>query len=386
VELHYFRLLSRSAVEQLLLSGPEFREFLDRFLVPGGPVRRFPNGAVEIDESQVGDELTEAFRSCRSPGCGIEGAYVFQSLGAFAPKHYYHIQYPVAYQEKLKSEASFAIGQGTLRPPAPGEFDLVHLEVTVGFRTRASKAVLRSFVDALSACAATAATRGAFEDGPIALASLGVEFSGTRARFFLDARMSGQDTLNWLALTILDFGEDVHTVTGVYFGSAAEFLNAAIGPVRDEWVLVEFTRDRTTAAPGGPIPAAPVGYVPSNAKPDPEFRSRTFPVLALPVNEWDSFLARIYFGRPLLHEERGQLTALIEAWLLLGSYGGFGGVGTHSGRRVEFDETTDSAFFRADMGDVDAEISLPVLIRTLEGFESTGAPIDALVFGKELLP
>jgi hypothetical protein len=378
-----FRLLSRSAAEQLLQSGPEFREFLDRSLAHGGPVRRFPNGAVEIDGAKVGgDELGEAFRSCAATGREIEGAYVFQTLGPFAPKRYYCIQYPVAYQEKLRTEDSFMVGQGRIRPPAPGEFDLAHLEATVAFRTRVSKAVREAFVGAISTWARTAAERGAFDDGPVSLASPGIEFSGTRARFLLDASLSGQDTLNWLALAILDFGEDVHVVTGVFFGSSAEFLDAMIGPIRGEPVLVGFPRDRSPGASKRPVPAGPVGYVPPSATSYPGFESRRFPVLALPVDEWDSFVATIYFGRTLGEEEQEQLAALVDAWLLLGSYGGLGGAGTHSADKVKFDGATDSALIRADMGDTDPEIALRVLIGALEGYESTGPPIDALVLGR----
>ena len=52
---------------------------------------------------------------------------------------------------------------------------------------------------------------------------------------------------------------------------------------------------------------------------------------------------------------------------------------------VEFDDATDSAIIRADMGDCDPGIALPVLIRSLEGFESAGPPVDALVFGRPAL-
>jgi hypothetical protein len=376
------QLLSRSAVEQLLQGGPEFQEFLDRYLVPGGPVRRFPNGAIEIDRGKVdNDEWATAFSSCASPGRGIEGASVYRTLGPFTTKRFYGIQYPESYQKKLRTEVGFCVGQGPVRPPSPGEFDLARLEVTVGFRTRVGKGVRNAFVDAVATWERGAARRGAFEDGPVTLVSPGSEFGGVRARFHLDARRSGQDTLNWLALAILDFGEEVHPVTNIFFGSSAEFIDAMIGPVRAETVLVEFPGDSFAASHNEPAVESPVTHIPPNARPDTVFRSRTFPVLALPVNEWDSFRATVYFGRTLGREEREQLAALIRAWLLLGSYGGLGGTGTHSAKEVAFDESTDSAIIRADMGDADPEIALPVLIRTLEGFESAGTPIDALVFG-----
>lgn len=378
--ISYFRLLSRSAVKMLLRTGPDFQLFLDRFSTLGGPVRRFPNGAFEIDQEAVGNALASALRSCATPGHEIEGCYVYQTLGPFIPKRYYCIQYPVAYQRKLRSEDSFQVGQGRIRPPASGEYALDHLEVTVGFRAKVGKAVRRQFVVAVSAWGATAAGRGAFDDGPISLASPGVEFSGTRARFFLDARRSGQNTLNWLALTMLDFGEDVHTVTGVYFGSTPEFLDGMLGSVQHDWEMVEFDANRS-ADPTRPIETERTGHVPPDAKTDSEFVSRSFQVLKLPVIEWDYFVATVYFGRSLLKEERKELTRLMDAWFLIGSCGGFGGRGTHKSVPVEFDDATDSVILRADMGDAEVDVALPVLVRTLEGFELGGAPIDAIVLG-----
>ena len=385
---HYIQLLSRSAVEQLLDAGPEFPAFLDRFAVPQGPVRRFPNGAVEVDMGRVDeDEWREALISCASPGCGLGGSSVYPPLGPFTPvgtpdsKRWYYVCYPMSYQVKLKSEQSLLIGRGQVRPPDPGEFELARLEITVLFRTRMSKGVRKAFAYAVASWGRDAARRGAFEDGPVALLPPGIEFNGVRSRLYLDARLSGQDTLNWLSLIILDFGEDVHTVTNIFFGASAEVIDSWTGPLGGKVEVVDFPAEMSPATPEEPVVTAPVTHVPPNAKPESNFRSRTFPVLVLPVDEWDSFRATIYFGRPLRGEERDRLAALIRAWARLGTYGGFGGVGAHSTDEVAFDGVTDSAFFEADMGDVDPEIALPVLIRTLEGFELHGAPIDALVFG-----
>jgi len=90
VKNDYFQILARSTVRRLLRAGPNFGEFLDRFAVPGGPVRRFPNGGVEIDRSRVQGELAAAFVACTTPGCEIEGASVFRSIGPFSPKRQYY--------------------------------------------------------------------------------------------------------------------------------------------------------------------------------------------------------------------------------------------------------------------------------------------------------
>jgi hypothetical protein len=181
---------------------------------------------------------------------------------------------------------------------------------------------------------------------------------------------------------MLDFGEDVHTTTRVDFGKSPEILENILGPIRGDTTIVEFAGDRREQAIPGSAESIPATHVPPNAKPARGIRSRSFAVLALPVDEWDSFVATIYFGRPFQRDERERLVALLGAWLLLASYGGLGGVGTHSADDVAFDEATDSVIIQADMGDVDPRIALRVLVKSLEGFESSGPPIDAIVLGQ----
>jgi len=380
----YFLIFSRSAVARILQAGSQFQGFLDRHLIPGGPVRRFPNGAVEFDEGRVKAELSEVLRSYRFPSSDpvIQGASTFPAIAPFYKNNYYSIQYSSEFQRKLRSEASFSVGRGMYQPPSPGEFDLEQLEITVGFRSRPSKATRIAFVAAVAEWARAASLRGAFDDGPVALASPAVSFNGVRAWFRIDARRSGQDTLNWLALAMLDFGEDVHTTTNVDFGESAEILEKSLGPIRGQTTIVGFAGDRREQVVAGADESAPTSHVPSIARPARGLRSRSFAVLALPIDEWDSFVATIYFGRSFQHDERKTLASLLGAWLLMASYGGLGGRGTHWTEEVAFDEATDSATLEADMGDVDPRVALRALIRSLEGFQSVGPPIDALVFGR----
>ncbi len=305
--------------------------------------------------------------------------YWTEAINCVTPNY---IQYPIEYQEKMGTEASFSVGHGTMRPPAPGEFELARLEVTVGFRNRVGEAARRAFAEAIFDWGAAAADRGAFDDGPVALSSPGVESCGARSRFLVDASRSGQDTLNWLALILLDFGEDVQAVTDVFFGSEPAYLDAMIGPARGEWVLVEFSGKRPSTTRRRSARASQLGYVPHDAIPHANLKSKKFKILKLNFYEWESFAVTIYFGRALSDEDRRQLAALVDSWTFLDSYGGFGGAGMHSADKVEFDEATDSASLQADMGDAEPKIALSVLIRALEGFESTGPPIDALVLGR----
>jgi hypothetical protein len=292
------QLLTRSAVVQLFEAGPDFREFVDRLAAPGSPVRRFPNGAIEIDLRRVDEtEWRKGLTACATPGKELEGCGVFPSIGPFTPKRFYGIQYPIRYQQKLKSEDSFSAGRGRALPPDPGEFDLANLEVTVLFRTRVSKGIQKSFAEAVASWGREAAQHGAFNDGPVILLPPGIEFKGVRARFHLDARHSGQDTLNWLSLAIFDFGESVHTITSIHYGASSERLDRFTGPLPGKAVLVEFPLDIRPTPPDKQHAMSPSTRISPNVQPEPRFQARNFAVLSFPLNEWDSFRMTLYFQR-----------------------------------------------------------------------------------------
>ena len=268
-----------------------------------------------------------------------------------------------------------------MRAPTPGEFELADLSVAVVFRGRVGKGVRRAFVDAVAAWGRAAVERGAFHDGPIRLASPGVTFVGTRAQFRIDASRSGQDTLNWLSLVMLDFGYEAHPISSVNFAHSDAELDAMFGPPSAAPILVPFPA--TPLASELPAEGEAAGmYVPLGARPHGSLHSKSFRVLELPVNEWDSFVSTVYFARNPRSEERRRFVALVRAWLHLGIFGGLGGGRTHWAEDVKFDEATDSAIIEADMGQADPDIAQRILIWALEGFETQdGAPIDALVFG-----
>jgi hypothetical protein len=382
-----FRILSRTVVNRLLRVGPSFGEFLGRHLVPKGPVRRFPNGAVEIDEDRVGDELLQVFVACGNDlNWALEGAGIYPPIGPFSSDKMYCIQYTKDYQELMKSEVSFSAGRGRYRPPSPGEYDLDRLEVIVAFRRKPPRAARRAFAAAIADWSRAASERGAFNDGPIALASPSVSFNNVRAWFQIDARRSGQDTLNWLALAILDFGEDTHTLTDVDFGEDPKIVYLNVGPISGDIFEVSFAEGHPEETISGPSGPSPHSHVPPEAKRAVGVKSGKFTVLALPYDEWDSFTAAIYFGRPFQHDERERLAKLLDAWLVLAAYGGMGGGHCgYTGTEIAFNEATDSATIRTDMGDVNPRVALKILIKSLEGYEMSGPTIEAVVFGKTLL-
>lgn len=126
-----------------------------------------------------------------------------------------------------------------------------------------------------------------------------------------------------------------------------------------------------------PIPQ----YVALGAVPDPLLRSDRFPVMCLPKNDWDDFVLTVYFSTQPETDQRREFRELIRSWFIVGQYGGLGEPGLSSFQNVRFDDARESASVRADMIGSDPELALPVLIRALEGYDASTAPIEAVVFG-----
>ncbi len=372
-----FLMLPSSTVKNFEITEPNFHLFLERYLVPDGLVRRFPDGAIELNYTRLKVGEYHPLVPFISPG-RIEGAGGFRSLGPFqSTGRLFSIQYLADYQDRLKSEVGFLAGKGSPVPISPDEFELESLSIHAYFLRRLNQSVRLDFTRAIAEWGNRVAIKGAFDDGPIQLASPGITFSGVHAHFTIDASRSGQDTLNWLTLTILDFGYEVHVVTWVWFGNEI----ARPGSKRSESVFVGFMEALEPTKAQAAQRETVEDFVPPGAVPDAFHHSERFAILTLHHNEWDSFKATIYFAHSPDAQARRELRALINAWNLLGSYGGLGGKGTHGADKLVFDDAQDAAILRSDMGDVDPEIALVTLIRSLEGFERGGTPINAVVFG-----
>jgi hypothetical protein len=226
---------------------------------------------------------------------------------------------------------------------------------------------------------------GVFGEGPVRAISNQIEFYRRAAQFRIDAARSGQNTVNWLILSIVAFCP-VNLVTHILMLRAIP----GAGPVEDVFSL---SRDQLTkipipAAPGTPEGAgelAPTGRAPSafssEAGPHETLHSQVFRVLAFPKCNTDNLTCAVHFAQVPRGQERESLEQCVQSWLLLGHFGAFGGNGFDEYRGVTFDEKTDSASFWCDMGVTDAEMALRVLINMLEHWHTHGTTIEAVVLG-----
>src|SRR5205085_5427232 len=100
----------------------------------------------------------------------------------------------------------------------PEEYKLDRLLVTVPLRRKPTKKALAQLAEYLVAWSDSVSKEGMFGEGPVDAISPEMEIWSTRvAQFTLDVHRSGQNTLNWLTLSLLKFGYEVSPITGVFY-------------------------------------------------------------------------------------------------------------------------------------------------------------------------
>ena len=95
--------------------------------------------------------------------------------------------------------------------------------------------------------------------------------------------------------------------------------------------------------------------------------------MALPVRYTDDLMIEglgftVALDGALSEDSFKYLNELINAWYMVGFYGGFGGTGFHHLAEPEYDEEDLLVSWTVDMGDVMPEQAVEVLATILDGF------------------
>jgi hypothetical protein len=383
---HGIYLLTRHATEFIRARSATF---LSRFGSANSDiqsVRTYPNGAVQIEGVTAESELLTILRQEEVLGKELIAWTQFRSLPPF-PKGIYQLIYTGEYYERT-GQRGFVVVPTAYGPTSGGEDNLIDLCVSVGFRRRQTNESMRLFADLVRSWSESASASGVFGEGPAFLAVPDVRFQGLRAQFRLDVSSSGQSTLNWLLLLVLDYGMEVDPVTRLVYGNE-DMLDQIFGPSGGRILTLSIGGSSRTDTERTPAPAkpSPESHVPSEATPDVQFRSSRFRVLSAGEPSWEDFKLAVYFSRLPTSEERNQFSGLLRSWLTMGVFGGLGGPGIHSHGEVSFDDSTESARVCADMVGADPNVAIPILLRVLEGFDDGGElHIEAVVFDAPVVP
>ena len=238
-----YYIFSRYALDQMRKSPESGAKRVDLMEQRFGPPFTFPDGSVmlltSIDKQKRAQlwsltgigamaerELNAVIRRMMTKSKealpGAISVLGYRSLACFAPADY-SLLYTTDYQYRTDEECGIYVYplSGPRWTPAAevtqDEQEPSKLLVTVSFRGRVTAAMRQAFVAAIAAWAATVAEGGIAGQGPARVCPPGVQFRGEFARFEIDASASGQNTLNWLTLCLLNFGYTVLIVERITY-------------------------------------------------------------------------------------------------------------------------------------------------------------------------
>ena len=259
--------------------------------------------------------------------------------------------------------------------------------------------------DAICAWHASVAKAGLHGEGPIGKLSSEIEFQGRRAQFVFDAGQTGQRTINWLILSLLNAAYDVMRLSAFVFndvGNLATYgfeasehkvVRVPLAPGQAEPGPVELLAGRAPAlrVPRDVLPfpslksprldQAPESRLPPGLIPFPGLESRQFTIWQTPSLEWESMRLAVYFDDWPTTAQQCELRRLVDAWSLVANAGGFGGLGAPRLAEIRFMKKHRAACVTSNLGDTDTDIAIPVIIRLLENYSSGSMAIEAVAFG-----
>lgn len=158
------------------------------------------------------------------------------------------VYYTQDYRDRLGDEDVHLRSPNEATSPRPVMYSLSNLGISVVFKCKASARTRHRFADSIAEWGAQVVRKGMFDEGPIQLVSPRIDFRGRLAQFRIDVSQTGQHTLNWLVLSILNFAYVVTPVTHVIFdhdeniGLLVEGLHGPIESLFGEVVTVPIHR------------------------------------------------------------------------------------------------------------------------------------------------
>lgn len=203
----------------------------------------------------------------------------------------------------------------------------------------------------------------------------------------MDASKTGQSTLNWLALSILNFGMEVAPIGALTydqkdgpFGDTKDAVECVHGVLGVKPILVEIpdaaALSQNTQIVSGKWPST----TPPGMEAHPIIASRRFPIWMTAKYHWDDLHIVVSFVQVLDAHQRSEFRNVLESWFTIAEFGGLGGCAIHSYEKIRFEK--DKAHMRLDMGEADEAIALQTLAHILEGYDSNITPVESLQLGK----
>ena len=382
-EIDHYGILTWRFVRQLEERVPDFRRTIDA-------IQQFPNRLLSYPDGS----LDYAFHPNTDP---LWQAMMFQkrklhvrqtNLGSFAalppfrgsPRlRHYALTSSDEHEQRVHPGGILFFAPGVLRDDYPEQLDLTHLDLNIFFHRRIRRDDMHCLVSAIQEWHGSVCGSGLFGEGPIGQLSDGMEFQGRRAQFWFDASRTGQRTINWLILSLLNATYDVLLPSGFIFNEVENL--AKYGVVASDEKVVHLALRAAGQSSDAGSPPVESSRLPPGLVQYAGVRSDSFTILQTPSFEWESFRLAVYFEDWPNREQQRDLRTLLVAWSQVALAGGFGGAGGAFLRPLVFLKKQQAALLCGDPRDTDPEIAVPVLIRLLENYASGTLAIEAVVFG-----
>jgi hypothetical protein len=188
----------------------------------------YPDGTLLIEGRNSADRLWHFLINNGLLACGIHQPCGFGGLEEFSNK-IYRLYYTTDYDEKVE-ESGLVIAFPAMWKAQTRDYDVKNLLISVAFKKNPSSDVQNRFAKHLGEWFQSVSKQGVFGEGPVKLNSSAIKFQGRLAQVRIDACQSGQDTLNWLLLTVMNFAYVTIPVTDFIFDRDKQ-IEATIGAI-----------------------------------------------------------------------------------------------------------------------------------------------------------
>ena len=223
----FTNLFTSHALALLKQKRPDFELILDEIKSEAVRSVSYPDGTLLIEGGDSYLKLRSLLiKEQLFAHGGIWGGPAFESVEPFSRKAY-KMWYTVEYAESLRDDFNVIFPRMHTFPTS--DYQISNLLITILFKRKPSQKVKKQFGEFLGQWFQSVANLGLFGEGPITKASDEVTVRGQVAQFRLDASKSGQDTLNWLLVSVLNFGYEVSAVEQFVFNHEKQ-LRTFLGP------------------------------------------------------------------------------------------------------------------------------------------------------------
>lgn len=198
----------------------------------------YPDGSVQVETTNQEIEPTPIVKALadhelrvkgelRDPAAYLNwtsrlGGWTYSSLACF-PEKLYSIYYYGDFVKKIptghipiRTADTARRGNDAVFAEAPPD----RLLVSIGFERCPAREKRDALVHAITSWYSSVKTRGVFNEGCVRLASRDIEFCDRLAHFRIDVTGTGQNTVNWLIISLLAFCP-MQLIARVYFTTHA---------------------------------------------------------------------------------------------------------------------------------------------------------------------